>query len=101
MPLHYLAFEPVTSTNQTGPLAEQPIAATDSSQYNFPADLGLGTASQNPNKKFQLIVRYFITVRFKQQYQSIMQQDLVNFSLLKTISIALVARIFETSIAFD
>ncbi len=62
-----LAIEPVTSTNQnsspktaleataemqpsagfqdSGPLAEQPIAATDSSQYNLPADLGLCATS--------------------------------------------------------
>jgi hypothetical protein len=108
------AFEPVTSTKQIsspntalnataemqlsadisqdpGPLAEQPIAVTNSSQFNLPED-SLHTASQNPNETSQLIVRYFITVRFKQ-----MQQDLVNFSLLKTISIA---KLGTSSIAF-
>jgi hypothetical protein len=75
---------------------------------NLSADFGLRAASQNSNKMFQLIVRYFFTVRFKQQYQSKIQQDLVVFSLLKTISIAkpsaqtnLVNRIFETSDTFN
>jgi hypothetical protein len=58
----------------------------------------LHAASQNPNKTFQLIVR--CTRK--------MQEDLVNFSLSKTISIAkpsaqtnLVDRIFETSNEFN
>jgi hypothetical protein len=57
---------------------------------------------------FQLIIRYIFTVRFKQQYQSKIQQDLLGFSSLKIISIAkpsaqtnLVNRIFETSNAFN
>ncbi len=37
---------------------------------------------------FQLIVRYVFTVRFKQQYQSQLQQDLVNLSLSNPFSIA-------------
>jgi hypothetical protein len=109
-----LAFEPVTSTTKTssaktalkataemqpstdicqypGPLAEQPIAATNSSQYNSSADVGLCTARRNSNKMFQLIVRYVLTIRFKQQYQSKMQRDLVNFSSSKTISNAKLA----------
>ncbi len=68
-----LAFEPVTSTKQIssaktalkatvemqpsadisqdpGPLAGQPIAATYSSQHNIPADFGLRTVSRNSNK---------------------------------------------------
>jgi hypothetical protein len=104
-----LAFEPVTSTTKIslaktalkataemqsladicqypGPLAEQPIAATNSSQYNSSADVGLHTARRNSKKMFQLIVRYVFTVRFKQQYQSKMQQDLGDFSSSKTIS---------------
>jgi hypothetical protein len=40
------------------PLAEQPIAATNSPQYNLPADLGLRAASQNPNETSWLIVRF-------------------------------------------
>jgi hypothetical protein len=108
--------EPVTSTNQTGPvaeqpiaatdnsqyqtgtLAEQPIAATDSSQYNLPTDLALHAASQNPNEMFWLIDRCTSEIR----------EDLVDFSSLKTVSIArpstqtnLVPRIFETSIVFN
>ncbi len=55
---------------------------------NLSADVGLHTASQNSNKMFHLIVRYVFTVRFKQQYQSQLQQDLVNLSLLNTFSIA-------------
>jgi hypothetical protein len=58
----------------------------------------LQTASQNPNEMFQLIVRC----------TSKMQEDLVNFLSLKTISIAkpsawtnLVGRIFETSNEFN
>jgi hypothetical protein len=81
-----LAFEPVTSTKQIslpntalnataemelsadlsqdpGTLAEQPIAAPNSSQNNLPVDLGLRTTSQNPNKTSQLIIKHFITVR--------------------------------------
>ncbi len=84
----FLAFEPVTSTTKIssaktalkataemqpsadicqypGPLAEQPIVATDSSQYNSSADVGLHTARWNSIKMFQLIVRYVFTVRFK------------------------------------
>ncbi len=88
-------FESVTSTNSAkealkasaemqpsadmfqypGPLAEQPIAAINSSQYNSSADVGLRTARRNSNKIFQLIVRYVFTIRFKQQYQSKMQRD--------------------------
>ncbi len=45
---------------------------------NLSADVGLHTTSQNSNKMFQLIVRYVFTVRFKQQYQSQLQQDLVD-----------------------
>jgi hypothetical protein len=74
------AFEPVTSTKQIslpntelnataemqpsadisqdpGPLLEQSIAVTNSSQYNLPADLGLRTARQNPNEMSWLTVR--------------------------------------------
>jgi hypothetical protein len=40
---------------------------------------------------FQLIVRYVFTVKFKQQYQSKMQRDLVDFSSSKTISNAKLA----------
>jgi hypothetical protein len=75
---------------------------------NLSADFGLRTASRNSNKTFQLFVRHFFPIRFKQQYQSKMQQDLVNFSLLKTNSFAkpsaqtnLVDRIFETSNTFN
>ncbi len=76
-----LAFKPITSTSQhslakTGlkataemqmsadnfqdlvPLAEQPIAATNNSQYNLSADLGLHAASPNSIKIFWLIVEY-------------------------------------------
>jgi hypothetical protein len=56
--------------------------------FNLSADFGLHVASRNSNKTFQFIVRYFFTLRFKQQYQSKMQQDLVDFSLSKTTSIA-------------
>jgi hypothetical protein len=42
----------------SGTLAEQPIAATYSSQYNLPADLGLRAASWYSNKMFWLIVKY-------------------------------------------
>jgi hypothetical protein len=110
----FLAFEPITSTTKIssaktalkataemqpsadicqypGSLAEQPIVATDSSQYNSSADVGLRTARRNSNKMFQLIVRYVFTVRFKQQYQSKMQQYLVDFSSSKTISNAKLA----------
>ena len=107
----HTGFESVTSTNSEkaalkasaemqpsadifqypGPLAEQPIAATNSSQYNSSADVGLRTARRNSNKMFQLIVRYVFIVRFKQQYQSKMQQDLVDFSSSKTISNAKLA----------
>jgi hypothetical protein len=105
------AFEPITSSKQIslpntalnataemqlpadisqdpGPLAEQPIAATNSAQYNFPEDLGLRAASKNPNKMSWLIVRYFITVRKIQQYQNQLQHVLVNLSLLKAFFIA-------------
>ncbi len=78
----HTGFESVTSTNSAkaalkasaemqpsadifqcpGPLAEQPIAATNSSQYNSSADVGLRTARRNSNKMFQLIVIYVFTV---------------------------------------
>jgi hypothetical protein len=51
------------------------------------ADVGLCTASRNSNKMFQLIVRYVFTVRFKQQYQSQLQQDLVDLLLSNAFSI--------------
>jgi hypothetical protein len=109
-----LAFEPVTSTTKissaktalkataemqpsadicqySGPLAEQPTVATNSSQYNLSADVGLCTTRRNSNKMFQLIVRYVFTIRFKQQCQSKMQRDLVDFSSSKTISNAKLA----------
>ncbi len=85
-------MQPSADTCQySGPLAEQPIVATNSSQYNSLADVGLRTARRNSNKMFQLIVRYVFTVRFKQQYQSKMQWDLVNFTSSKTISNAKLA----------
>jgi hypothetical protein len=55
---------------------------------NLSADVGLCTASRNSNKMFQLIVRCVFTVRFKQQYQSQLQQDLVDLSLLNAFLIA-------------
>jgi hypothetical protein len=101
-----LAFEPVTSTNQnssantalkaiaemqtsanifqdSGPLAEQPIAATNSSQYNLPADLGLHAVSWNSNKTFQFIVKYSdilvygcLRVLFKMYFANYQRQEI-------------------------
>ncbi len=52
---------------------------------NSSADVGLRTASRNSNKMFQLIVGYVFTVRFKQQYQRKLQQDLVDVWLSNAI----------------
>jgi hypothetical protein len=54
----------------------------------LPADLGLPAASQYPKEVSGLIVRYFITVRLIQQYQSQLQHNLVNLSLLNAFFIA-------------